>query len=478
MAEQIETDICIIGAGSGGLSVAAGAAQMGARVVLVEKGLMGGDCLNFGCVPSKALLAAGHVAHTQRHSDIFGIAPVTPKVDWKKLRAHVKGVIAAIEPNDSVERFEGLGVTVIQQHGHFTGPTQIQAGDTTIQAKYCVIATGSTPFVPPIEGLDQTPYWTNETIFDNDQPIDHLLVIGGGPIGMEMAQAHRRLGCKVTVIEMAKALAKDDPEATALVIERLRAEGLDIRENTALRSVGKSDTGITATVEKDGKQETISGSHLLIAVGRRANTSGLDLDKAGVETERGAITVDAHLKTSNRRVFAIGDVTGGLQFTHMAGYDAGIVIRQMLFKMFWTKVDHTAVPWVTYTDPELAQVGLTEAQVEEKLGAGNYKVLRWHFDENDRAQAERRTDGLVKAIVDRKGRALGCTLVGAHAGDLLLPWIMAVQNRQKMSQLASLIAPYPTLSEVTKRTAGSYFTPSLFSERTRKIVGFLMRVFS
>jgi pyruvate/2-oxoglutarate dehydrogenase complex dihydrolipoamide dehydrogenase (E3) component len=477
MTGTIKTDICIIGAGSGGLSVAAGAAQMGARVVLIEKGLMGGDCLNFGCVPSKALLAAGHAAHVQRHSDFFGIEPV-PKIDWKKVRAHVKGVIAAIEPNDSVERFEGLGVTVIQQQGRFTGPAEVQAGDTKIQAKYFVIATGSTPFVPPIDGLDKTPYWTNETVFDNDQPIDHLLVIGGGPIGMEMAQAHRRLGCKVTVIEMAKALAKDDPEATALVLERLRAEGLDIREETALKSVAPTDTGISATVEKDGKQEVITGSHLLIAVGRRANIAGLDLDKAGVKTERGAVTVDDHLKTSNRRIFAIGDVTGGLQFTHMAGYDAGIVIRQMLFKMFWTKVDHTAVPWVTYTDPELAQVGLTEAQAEKKLGPGNYKVLRWHFAENDRAQAERRTDGLVKAIVDTKGRALGCTLAGAHAGDLLLPWIMAVQNRQRMSTLASLIAPYPTLSEVTKRTAGSYFTPSLFSERTRRVVGVLMRYFS
>ena len=475
MTGTIKTDICIIGAGSGGLSVAAGAAQMGARVVLIEKGLRGGDCLNFGCVPSKALLAAGHAAHVQRHSDIFGVEPVTPKVDWKKVRTHVKGVIAAIEPNDSVERFEGLGVTVIQQPGRFTGPAEVQAGDTKIQAKYFVIATGSTAFVPPIDGLDRTPYWTNETIFDNDQPIDHLLVIGGGPIGMEMALAHRRLGCKVTVIEMAKALAKDDPEATALVLERLRAEGLDIREETALKSVAPTDTGISATGEKDGKQDVITGSHLLVAVGRRANTAGLDLDKAGVKTERGAVAVDAHLKTSNRRIFAIGDVTGGLQFTHMAGYDAGIVIRQMLFKMFWTKVDHTAVPWVTYTDPEIAQVGLTEAQAEKKLGAGNYKVLRWHFAENDRAQAERRTDGLVKAIVDTKGRALGCTLVGAHAGDLLLPWIMAVQNRQKMSTLASLIAPYPTLSEVTKRTAGSYFTPSLFSDRTRKVVGFLMR---
>ncbi len=478
MARILEVDICVIGGGSGGLSVAAGASQMGASVVLIEKGPMGGDCLNYGCVPSKALLAAGHAAQAQRDADRFGIEAREPAVDWGKVRAHVKGVIAAIAPHDSVVRFEGLGVTVLQDHARFTGPHEVSAGDTLVRAKYFVIATGSTPFVPPIPGLDQTPYFTNETIFDNGNLIDHLIVIGGGPIGLEMAQAHRRLGAKVTVVELARALAKDDPEAAELVISRLRAEGIDIREGTALTSVTSEGAGIAATVEKDGIVETLTGSHLLIAVGRRANTEGLDLEKAGVTHTRTGITIDAHLKTANRRIFAIGDVTGGYQFTHMAGYDAGIVIRQALFKMFWAKVDHTAVPWVTYTDPELAQVGLTEAEAEKTLGRGNFQILRWSFADNDRARTEYKTDGMVKAIVDKKGRALGCTIVGAGAGDLLLPWIMAVQQKQKMGRLAALIAPYPTLSEVTKRTAGSYFTPSLFSERTRKVVRLLMRWFS
>ncbi len=475
MPERIDTDICVIGAGSGGLSVAAGASQMGARTVLIEKGLMGGDCLNFGCVPSKALLAAGHAAQAQRDSGRFGVAATEPAVDWAKVREHVRGVVAAIAPNDSVERFEGLGVTVLQGAARFTGPREVQVGDTVIRARYIVVATGSSPFIPPVPGLEDTPYFTNETIFDNDAPIGHLIVIGGGPIGLEMAQAHRRLGAKVTVIEMARALGKDDPEAAALVLDRLRGEGIDIRDRTELKSVEKTETGIRATVECEGRTETVEGSHLLIAVGRRANIAGLDLEKAGIETDRGAIKVDAHLKTANRRVFAIGDVRGGYQFTHMAGYDAGIVIRQALFKMVWAKVDHSAVPWVTYTDPELAQVGLTEADAEATLGKGNYQILRWGFAENDRAQTERATDGFVKVITDRKGRALGCTLVGRHAGELILPWVMAVQQKQKMGQIASLIAPYPTLSEVTKRAAGSHFMPSLFSDKTRKVVRTLMR---
>ena len=476
MSEDLDTDICVIGGGSGGLSIAAGASQMGARVVLIEKGLMGGDCLNYGCVPSKALLAAGHAAHAQARSDGFGVKSVPPQVDWAKVRDHVKSVIAAIAPHDSVERFEGLGVHVIQAAARFTGKREVTAGGTVVRAKYIVVATGSSPFVPPIEGLDRTPYFTNETIFENATPVGHLIVVGGGPIGLEMAQAHRRLGAEVTVIEMARAFGKDDPEAAALVLECLREEGIDIREGAALKSVAKTrDGGITATLEADSGTESVAGTHLLIAVGRRANTDGLDLEKAGIAHERGGIAVDAHLKTTNPRVFAIGDVTGGYQFTHMAGYDAGIVIRQALFKMVWVKVDHAAVPWVTYTDPELAHVGLTEVGAKRRLGTGGFQILRWRFADNDRALAERTTDGLVKAIVDRAGRALGCTIAGPRAGELILPWVIAVQQKQKLARLAALIAPYPTLSEVTKRTAGSYFTPSLFSDRTRNVVRTLMR---
>ena len=476
MSEIIETDVCVIGAGSGGLSVAAGASQMGARTVLIEKGAMGGDCLNYGCVPSKALIAAAREAQGRREAGRFGLDAPAPTIDMARVAEHVRGVIAAIEPNDSQERFEGLGVQVIRAEARFTGPQEVQAGDARVRAKYFVIATGSSPFVPPIPGLDGVPYLTNETLFDLDEPAGRLIVVGGGPIGLEMAQAHRRLGAQVTVVEAARLMGKDDPEAAAVVLERLRAEGVVLRDGAKAARVETADDGaIRLTVETEAGEETIVGDRLLIAVGRAANVASLDLEKAGVAFDRRGVQVDAHLRTTNRRIFAIGDVAGGFQFTHMAGYHAGVVIRQMLFKMLWAKTDDRAVPWVTYTDPELAQVGLTEAQAVERFGESAIRILRWGFEENDRAQAERDLHGFVKAILDKKGRVLGATIVGAHAGELLLPWSIMVQERLKIAKLASVIVPYPTRSEASKRAAGSAFTQALFSERTRKIVRFLLR---
>ncbi len=476
MAELLETDICVIGAGSGGLSVAAGASQMGARTVLIERGEMGGDCLNTGCVPSKALIAAAHTAHSFREAGRFGISAVEPTVKMAEVRDHVKGVIAAIAPMDSVERFEGLGVNVIQASARFKDANTIET-DTgiTIKAKYIIVATGSRAMVPPVEGLSETPYFTNETIFDIGETVEHLIVMGGGPIGIEMAQAHRRLGAKVTVVEMFEVLGRDDKECAGIVKNRLRQEGLDLRENTKVISTKKTDDGVAITVEKDGEQEVLTGSHLLIAAGRTPNIEDLNLEAAGITHTRRGIDVDAHLKTSNKRVFAIGDVAGGLQFTHMAGYHAGIIIRQCLFKMFWAKVDTKAFPWVTYTDPELAHVGLGEKEAVEQLGSDAITVLRWSFAENDRAQAERATDGLIKVITDKKGRIKGATIAGPHAGELIMPWVQAIAAGQKIGAIAGLVFPYPTLGEVSKRAAGSYYTPSLFSEKTRKIVRFLLR---
>ena len=473
MAETIETDICIIGAGSGGLSVAAGASQMGARAVLIEKGKMGGDCLNYGCVPSKALIAAGHTAHLIRGSDRFGIAATEPSVDFQGVHDHVHGVIAAIAPHDSVERFEALGVTVIRDAARFVGPRAVEAGGKRIEAKYVVVATGSSADVPPIPGVDETPHYTNETVFDLTERPSHLIVVGGGPIGSELAQAHRRLGARVAVLEMFSILGKDDPEATEVVKRRMRSEGIDLREGVSIKRVAKNGAGITVEVEAEGKTETLSGSHLLVAAGRKPNVEGLDLEKAEVDYSAKGIAVDARLRTSNKRVFAIGDVTGGYQFTHMAGYHAGIVIRNALFKMP-SKVNYRAVPWVTYTDPEIAHVGQTEAQAKEVHGK-DLRILRFAFHENDRAQAERETDGLIKVVTDKKGRVLGASIAGARAGELLLPWVMAVDRRQKVGKMAQLIAPYPTLSEASKRAAGSYYVPSLFSERTKKLVRFLMK---
>ncbi|MEX2616378.1 MAG: mercuric reductase [Alphaproteobacteria bacterium] len=472
--ETISVDICVIGAGSGGLSVAAGASQMGASVALVERGKMGGDCLNYGCVPSKALIAAAHTAHGMRHGDRFGVKSVTPEVDYAALRAHIRGVIAAIEPNDSVERFTGLGVNVIQAEGRFVAPDALEAGGRRIRANRFVIATGSSAMVPPLPGLESVPYLTNETVFELDSRPDHLIVIGGGPIGAELAQAHRRLGARVTVLEMFDFLGKDDPELTEVVRRQFVADGVDIRARTVVKSVAAAaDGGIDVHVVKDGRPEVVTGSHLLVAAGRQANTAGLNLEAAGVDYDRKGINVDARLRTSNRKIFAIGDVVGPYQFTHMAGYHAGIVIRNILFKLP-AKVDYRAVPWVTYTDPELAHVGMTEAQAKESKVSG-MNILRWPFHENDRAQAERETHGMIKIVLDRKGRVLGATIAGSRAGELILPWVLAVAGKQKIGAMAGVIVPYPTLSEVGKRAAGSYYTPKLFSERMKKIVRFLLK---
>ncbi len=472
MADILDTDICVIGAGSGGLTVAAGASQMGARAVLIEKGKMGGDCLNYGCVPSKALLAAGHAAAAVPEGARFGVNGSVPHVDFDKVHDHVHGVIAAIAPNDSVERFEGLGVEVIQAAARFTGPREVEAGGRRVRAKWFVVATGSSAAVPPVPGLDAVPFLTNETIFERTAAPEHLVIIGGGPIGCEMAQAHRQLGARVTILEMFRLFANDDPEAADVVRQRLRRDGIEILEGVKVVRVAKAGNGIAVTVEEDGKQRDITGSDLLVAAGRRANVDGLGLEAAGIAFTPKGVEVDDRLRSTNKRVFAIGDVAGRYQFTHVAGYHAGIVIRNILFRLP-AKVDDSAIPWVTYTDPELGHVGLSEAKAREN--GTEIRVLRWPFAENDRAQAERRTDGFIKVIVSPRGKILGATVVGAHAGELLLPWVLAMGQGIKIGAIAGAIAPYPTLSEVSKRAAGSFFTPKLFSPRTRKIVRFLMK---
>jgi pyruvate/2-oxoglutarate dehydrogenase complex dihydrolipoamide dehydrogenase (E3) component len=359
--KQLECDICVIGAGSGGLSVAAAASQFGENVVLIERGEMGGDCLNYGCVPSKALLAAGKHAHAFTSGEAFGIAAQKPKVDFGKVHDHVHSVIGAIAPHDSQERFEGLGVTVIRETGRFVDGETVEAGETRIKARRFVIATGSSPAAPPIPGLDAVDYLTNETLFNNKTLPDHLLVIGGGPIGMEMAQAHRRLGAKVTVLEAFQPLGKDDPELTSIVLDHLRNEGIDIRAGVKITNISQSAKGITIALEEDGKATSLTGSHLLVAAGRKPNVDKLNLDVAGIEHDKRGIKVDDSLRTSNRKVYAIGDIAGGLQFTHVAGYQAGLVVRAILFRLP-VKNETRFIPWVTYTDPELAHIGLTEAQ--------------------------------------------------------------------------------------------------------------------
>ena len=467
---KIKTDLLVIGAGSGGLSVAAGAVQMGADVVLLEGHKMGGDCLNFGCVPSKALIASGKAAWGQSHASKYGVADVTPKVDYSAAKDHVADVIAEIEPNDSVERFEGLGVKVIQEYGVFISPTEVQAGDTIITARRIVISTGSSPLVPPIPGLDSVPYETNETLFELREQPEHLLVIGGGPIGLEMAQAHRRLGSDVTVIEGMKALGKDDPEMAAIVLENLRNEGIEIAEDALAQEI-RGTAGAIEVETKDGR--VFKGTHLLMAVGRKPNIDKLNLSAAGIETTRTGIKVDAGMRTTNKKVYAIGDVAGGLQFTHVAGYHAGLIIRSALFGLpAKERTDH--IPWATYTDPELAQVGLTEAQAREKHGDA-LEIARFPFSHNDRAIAERKTAGLIKVMVV-KGRPVGASIAGYQAGELINLWALVIANKLKMGAVANMVAPYPTVGELNKRAAGAYFSPRLFENpKVKRIVGFVQR---
>jgi pyruvate/2-oxoglutarate dehydrogenase complex dihydrolipoamide dehydrogenase (E3) component len=472
MSETLTPDICVIGAGSGGLSVAAAAAAFGVPVVLIEKGKMGGDCLNTGCVPSKALLAAADHADVARHTMPFGITTGRPNVDFAKVHHHVHSVIAAIAPNDSKERFGGLGVRVIEGTARFTDRRTVKVDEITIKARRFVIAAGSAPAIPPIPGLDSVPYLTNETIFDLKQCPERLLIVGAGPIGLELAQAFRRLGAEVTVLEAATPLAKDDPECVQVVLDQLVREGIALRTGVRIARVEKAGQKVRAVLETAGGEHAIDGSHLLIATGRTPTTDGLGLEAAGVRSEKRGIVVNAGLVTSNRRIFAIGDIVGAAQFTHVANYHAGIVIRRALFRLR-SRVDEDVIPWVTYTDPELAHVGLTEAAARQRYRA--IRILRAPFHENDRAQAERATRGHVKVVTTRKGVIVGATIVGAHAGELITLWTLAIQQGLNIRAIAGLIVPYPTLSETGKRAAISYFTPSLTRPIVRRIIPFLRR---
>lgn len=479
----IAADICIIGGGAGGLSVAASAAQMGADTVLIEKSAMGGDCLNSGCVPSKALLAAGNVAQTVRDAARFGIVTTPPSIDGGAVFRHVERTVRAIAPHDSVERFEALGVRVIPGTAAFadrrTVRVETQTGTQYIRARRFVIATGSHPFIPPIAGLNTIPFLTNETVFTQDEIPESVIIIGAGPIGIEMAQAHRRLGARVTILEAGKILPKDDPDLVAVVRRRLEREAIEIHEHTVVSRV--EGTAGNIRVSSDTTSESASSetsrthgaSHILIAAGRRANIAGLDLENAAIAHDAHAVVVDDRLRTSNRRVFAVGDVIGKAQFTHAAGYHAGIVIRNALLRL--PAKAKATIPWVTYSDPELAHVGMRATEAEARFGPRGIRILSASFADNDRARCEGHEDGLIKVVCAKNGRILGAGIVGPHGGELLQPWVLAISRGLKIGAMAAMIAPYPTLSEINKRVAGAFFTPRLFSPLMRKLVRFLAR---
>lgn len=462
-------DIGVIGAGSAGLSLAAGASQLGLKVVLFEAHEMGGDCLNYGCVPSKAFIAAAHAAHAVRHARRFGVnVPGGFAVDFEKVRAHVKGTIAAIAPNDSQARFEGLGVSVIRARAKFVGPRTVEAAGTRYEARKWAIATGSRAAIPPIPGLAELAPLTNETVFELAQAPSHLVVIGGGPIGCELAQAHARLGTRVTLLEAAPAiLLKEDAEAAGYVRDALLRDGVAIREGV---KIARAEAPATLVLDSG---ERIEASHILVAAGRKPNLDGLGLDAGGIAFDAKGIEVDARLRTTNKDVLALGDCAGGLQFTHVAGWHAGIAIKNLCFRIP-AKADPRAIPRVTFADPEIAHVGMTEA--DAKAAGIEFRLARWALHENDRAQAEGETHGMAKIVADRKGRVIGATLVAPRAGEMIGAWTIAVEKGLSLAAMAGSVVAYPTMAEIGKRAAGASFAAKLFAPRTRKLVRFLFRL--
>jgi pyruvate/2-oxoglutarate dehydrogenase complex dihydrolipoamide dehydrogenase (E3) component len=464
MLSNRDVDLCVVGAGSAGLSVAAGAAQLGARVVLIERDKMGGECLNTGCVPSKSLLASAKAAQAVRDAKYFGVDAV-PMIDFKRVHEYVRSVINTIAPHDSIERFQRLGVQVIRGEARFTDQRSIAVNGKTIRARRVVIATGSEPALPDVPGIDKVPFWTNETIFDNNVLPQHLIVVGAGPVGIEMAQAYRRLGAQVTILQRDKALPRDDAEFARSLLKRLAAEGVAIREGITVNAVERQNEFVKLSIKEAGQSNEIQGSHLLFATGRKPRTTGLGLEAAGVAYDDKGIIVDRHLRTSAPHMYAAGDVVDGPRFTHVCSYHAGIIIKNALFRIP-AKVDYRSLPWVTYTDPELAQIGMTEHQARKQHG-GQVRVVKIPYSTNDRAQTERQSEGALKVIADRRGLVLGASILGAHAGELALLWVVAIEKDLKLRDLAQIIAPYPTWGEIDKAAAAEFVKPLLRHPFTR-----------
>ena len=447
-----EFDICVVGGGAAGLVVAAGGASLGAKVALVEKHKMGGDCLHYGCIPSKTLLQSAKVAHTMRSADQAAIPAHTPTPDITTVMERVASVIKSIEPHDSPERFHDLGVDVILGAGKFTSPDTFTADGREITAKHFVIATGSRATVPSIDGINETPYLTNEQVFDLREPVPSLIVIGGGPIGIEMAQAFGRLGSKVYVVQRdSQILPREDADMAAVVAEQLDNEGIELLtgHNTVCVEGSAGDIRLLLN-DSQGQEKTVRASHLLIAAGRKTNIENLGLEAAGVETQNGRIISDARLRTSNKRIYVAGDVVGGPQFTHMAEHHAGIVLRNTIFRLP-AKVEQKVIPWATFCDPELARVGLSETEAKQQGIA--HTAYTFPFQDMDRARADGTTNGFAKIITSPKGKLLGAAIVGPHAGELIHEYVLAIAKGMKASDLSSVIHIYPTLAQINRRVA-------------------------
>ncbi|MBI4798460.1 MAG: FAD-dependent oxidoreductase [Desulfarculus sp.] len=465
---SFDYDVGILGGGAAGLTMAAGAAQLGAKTVLIERAPdLGGDCLHFGCVPSKTLIASARVYHQMRQAERYGLPALeVPPVDFARVAARIREVIATIQAHDSLERFCGLGVRVEFGQARFVDEHCVDLEGRRIAARYWLIATGSRPAPAPVPGLAETPHITNQEIFSLERLPESLLVLGAGPIAIEMAQAFARLGSRVTVVQRSgQILSNDDPDLAGLLLETLRAEGVEVILNAqtlAARDLGHSRE---LTIRDEHGERRLSAQHLLVALGRAPNLEDLGLEAAGVEYNAKGLQLDNRLRTSQRHIFGAGDVTGAFQFTHAAGYEAGVALTNAVLRLP-RKADYTLMPWCTYSDPELASIGLNEKQA--KAAQVEYQVWSEDFAANDRALAEGSALGRIKLLLDHRERPLGVQILGPRAGELLNEWVAALGGGLKLSTLAGAVHPYPTLGEINKRLAGSVLAPKLFSERVRK----------
>ena len=474
---QYDYDIGIIGGGAGGLTVAAGAAQLGAKTLLIEKEKeLGGDCLHFGCVPSKTLIKSAQVYHLMKKAEKFGLPQMSmPPVDFRKISARIKSVISTIQQHDSEERFCSLGAKVEFGHPNFADAHTIRLNGKTHTAKNWVIASGSSAIIPPIKGLDKTPYLTNREIFYLDHLPKSMIVLGAGPIGIEMAQAFCRFGTDVTVVDMAPGiLPKDDLDLSTEIMEILKDEGVKFHFNHTIEATADLGNQREVTLKsKNGKTLSLKAETLLVALGRMANVEGLGLEAIGIEHDRRGIKVDRRMRTNHKHIYAVGDVKGGFQFTHTAGYEGGIVVSNAIFRLP-RKADYTYLPWCTYTDPPLGNIGMNETMAK-KAGI-DYTVWTESFKNNDRSLAEGEKRGKIKLILNEKEKPIGVQILGPHAGDLLAEWVAVLNGKVKLATLAAAVHPYPTLGEINKRVAGNFFSPKIFSKKVQKGLKFFFQL--
>lgn len=466
----MDYDIGIIGGGAAGLTVAAGAGRLGARTILFDKaGRLGGDCLYSGCVPSKALIRSASVWAEASAAADYGLPALErPNVDLGLVMDRVGEVIRRIGEKDSAERFSSLGVDVVFGSPSFTDSHTVECGGKRVSAKRWVIATGSRPVAPPVEGLEETGYWTNETVFSQRVLPARLAVVGGGPVGLELAQAFARLGSKVTVLEfLPEILAAEDPDITDVVAQRLAMEGVSLLRSAKVAKAGRTGSTVTLTISTPETTRESEFEAVLVAAGRAPNLTGLALDKAGVGFTPRGIPTDARMKTNVGHIYACGDVNGQYPFTHVAGQEGSVALTNIAFRLP-RRIDYGLTPWVIYTDPEIAGVGLNEKEAAKRNIP--FRVVEERFADNDRAVADGRADGKIKLILSPRGKLLGCRIVGRRAGELIVEWVEAMSADVGLSTISQMMHPYPGYAEISRRAAGSWYAPRLFSERTRKLL--------